>query len=97
MKAPSYVYIMTNSRYGTLYIGSTTDLVRRVWIHREGLQEGFTKKYRLRTLVWYEVHPDLPSAGLREKKIKHWHRSWKVKLVSEFNPTWRDLYPEISS
>jgi putative endonuclease len=83
--------------YGTLYVGSTTDLLKRVWQHREGVFAGFTKQYRVTQLVWYELHIDLMEAGRREKQIKKWNRDWKVNLVQRINPDWQDLYGDISA
>ncbi len=91
----SYVYMLASRRYGTLYIGVTSNLVRRVWQHREGLLDGFTKQYNVKNLVWYEVHSDITAAFTREKQLKEWRRAWKLELIHERNPMWRDLYPEI--
>ena len=90
-----YVYLMANEPYGTLYVGITNDLARRVWEHREGMVEGFTKAFGLKRLVWFEEHGNAYEAITREKRIKRWHRDWKVNLVQSGNPQWRDLYPEI--
>jgi putative endonuclease len=95
MNRSSYVYILANGRYGTLYIGVTSDLVKRVWQHREELCDGFTKAHGIHQLVWYEIHEDIHYAITREKHLKKWKRAWKMKLISEFNPTWRDLYDEL--
>jgi putative endonuclease len=95
MEKPSYVYIMANAPYGTLYVGSTTDLARRIWQHRESVIHGFTKQHRLTRLVWYEVHGHIMEAGLREKQIKLWKRDWKINLIQKINPDWRDLFDEI--
>jgi putative endonuclease len=97
MEKPSYVYILASAPYGTLYVGSTTDLIRRIWRHREGLLDGFTKQYSVSRLVWYEIHADIMEAGLREKQIKKWNRDWKVRLIEEGNVRWRDLYAEIAA
>jgi len=97
MEKHSYVYILANRPYRTLYVGSTTDLVKRVWQHREGVFEGFTKQYRVIQLVWYEIHIDIMEAARREKLIKRWNRDWKVNLVQEMNAAWRDLYTDITS
>src|SRR5437763_1717409 len=94
MEKPSYVYILASAPYGTLYVGSTTDLIRRVWQHREGVLDGFTKQYQVGRLVWYEIHADIMEAGLREKQIKKWNRDWKVRLIEEGNPRWLDLYAQ---
>lgn len=90
-----YVYILTNKPEGTLYIGVTSDLVRRVHEHKQKVIEGFTKDYCLDQLVYYELADDINSAISREKQLKRWHRPWKLNLISQFNPYWRDLYPEI--
>ena len=86
-----WVYIMANRRDGVLYVGVTGDLTKRVWEHREGLVEGFTKKYRLKRLVYAERHNDILSAIQREKNIKHWPRAWKIDLIVAQNPDWNDL------
>ena len=85
------VYIMASKRNGTLYTGVTNDLRRRVYEHKHGLIEGFTKKYRVRMLVWYELTDSIESAIQKEKQIKNWKRAWKLKLIEEKNPQWRDL------
>ena len=90
------VYLLASQRNGTLYIGVTSNLIQRIWQHREGLAEGFTKKYRVKTLVWYEQHATMESAIAREKKKKKWNRAWKLRLIEETNPQWRDLWPEIN-
>jgi putative endonuclease len=87
-----FVYIMTNRRNGTLYVGVTSDLVRRGYEHRNGLLPGFTKQYGLKQLVYFEHHDDIRSAIQREKTIKHWPRAWKVRLIHALNPDWRDLF-----
>jgi len=97
MEKLSYVYILASAPYGTLYVGSTTDLVKRVWQHREGLLDGFTKQYHVHRLVWYEMHTDIMEAGLREKRIKKWDRAWKVRLIEEMNLRWRDLYTDFTA
>ena len=89
------VYIMASARNGTLYIGVTSNLVQRVWQHREGVVEGFTHRYRIKTLVWYEQHDTMESAITREKALKKWNRDWKLRLIEASNPDWRDLWPEI--
>jgi putative endonuclease len=96
MDAPSYVYILASNMYGTLYVGVTTDLVKRIAQHRLELTEGFTKKHGVKHLVWYEIHCDLIEAITREKRIKKWKRAWKVSLVQAMNPAWRDLFDEIA-
>ncbi|QJE00810.1 GIY-YIG nuclease family protein [Massilia forsythiae] len=97
MEKYSYVYILASAPYGTLYIGSTTNLVRRVWQHREGVVAGFTKQYNVHRLVWYEIHGDIMEAGLREKQIKKWNRAWKVRLIEKTNLRWRDLYADFTA
>ena len=87
------VYMLASSRNGTLYVGVTSDLVSRVFQHRENLVAGFTKKYRVHTLVWFEAHATMPEAIAREKAIKEWKRAWKVELIQASNPYWLDLYP----
>ncbi|OLP44326.1 GIY-YIG nuclease family protein [Rhizobium oryziradicis] len=90
-----FVYIMTNHKHGTLYIGVTSDLARRVYEHREAITGGFTTRYDLRQLVWYEEHYEIGSAIQREKSLKRWYRQWKIDLIEAFNPDWRDLYSEL--
>ena len=94
MKQPC-VYILANECRETLYIGVTSDLLRRVWQHKNGSAESFTKRYGVHTLVWYESHETMRSAIVREKSIKNWRRVWKLELIEEDNPTWRDLYEDI--
>lgn len=94
MKQPA-VYIMASKRNGTLYIGVTSDLVARAWQHREHLVEGFTKKYSVNQLVWYELHPTMDSAITREKQLKKWNRQWKLELIEKENPYWYDLWSSI--
>lgn len=88
----AYVYIITNKRNGTLYTGVTSDLKKRVWEHKEGVIDGFSKKYGLKSLVWFEVHDDIEEAIRREKRIKKWERKWKLRMIEEKNSGWRDLY-----
>jgi putative endonuclease len=90
-----YVYMLASGRYGTLYVGVTSDLIKRTWQHREDFVEGFTSKYNVKRLVWYEVHEEISSAITREKQIKKWQRSWKIKLIQQRNPQWRDLFDEV--
>ncbi len=90
-KLPS-VYILASRRNGTLYTGVTSDLINRVWQHKEGMFSGFTKKHNVQTLVWYEDHSTMDSAILREKQIKKWKRAWKIELIIQSNPDWQDLY-----
>jgi putative endonuclease len=89
------VYLLTNRRHGTLYVGVTSDLVQRIWQHRQHVADGFSKRYHLDRLVWYELHQDMPSAIRREKAIKEWKRAWKVQLIEASNPAWDDLYPQL--
>ena len=90
-----YVYVLANKKNGTLYVGMTDDLVKRIWQHRNGLIDGFTKRYGLKTLVWFEAHESRESAFTRERQIKKWNRIWKLELIERMNPTWRDLYEDI--
>ena len=87
-----WVYIMTNRANGTLYLGVTSDIARRAWEHREGVAEGFTRRYGLKRLVYVERHEGIAAAIQREKTLKHWPRAWKVNLILERNPGWDDLY-----
>ena len=89
------VYIMANRRNGAIYTGSTAKLVQRTYQHREGLAEGHTKSHGCKLLVWFEVHDDLQEARRRDLQIKKWKRSWKVRLIEEANPDWRDLWFDI--
>ena len=88
----AYVYIMASKPNGTLYIGVTSDLPGRVYQHKHDLVEGFTNKYQVHTLVWFEQHDEIERAILREKQIKKWRRAWKIRAIQEMNPDWRDLY-----
>lgn len=96
MDKGGYVYILASERNGTLYVGVTSDLIRRVWEHREGAVPGFTSKYGVKSLVWFEQHDDIESAIRREKAIKKWRRAWKLSLIEETNPDWRDLYETLT-
>ena len=87
-----WVYIVTNRRNGTLYLGVTANIARRAWEHREGVAEGFTRRYGLKRLVYAEFHDDIAAAIQREKTVKHWPRRWKIALIQELNPDWDDLY-----
>jgi putative endonuclease len=91
-----WVYIMTNRPNGTLYLGVTSDLPRRVWEHRTAAADGFTKRYGLKRLVWTERHDTIAAAIQREKTMKHWPRAWKVRLILAANPEWKDLYDRLS-
>ena len=90
-----FVCLITNKPYGTLYAGVTNDLVRRVYEHKNGFAEGFSKRHDLGQLVWYEAHEDVLAAISREKLIKKWRRDWKINLIQGMNPEWDDLYPSI--
>ena len=89
------VYMLASRRNGTLYVGVTSDLVKRIWEHKDDAVEGFTRRYKVHMLVWYEVHESMMSAIAREKAMKEWHRAWKVRLIEKDNPDWRDLYQEL--
>lgn len=97
MDKVGYVYLLTNKPHGVIYTGVTSNLIQRVYQHRKGMVEGFTKRYNLKMLVYFEKHDLVADAILREKRIKEWKRAWKVQLIEERNPEWRDLYPEIAS
>ena len=90
-----YVYLVTNRPNGTLYLGATNDLARRAFEHRTGMVPGFTKRYGLTRLVWYEPHDSIGSAIHRERMMKHWPRRWKVRLIQAMNPAWDDLYDRL--
>jgi putative endonuclease len=92
-----FVYILASRRNGTLYVGMTDNLVRRLWEHRTGLIPGFTKRYGVKTLVWYETHGTRESAFQRERQLKKWNRAWKLRLIEQMNALWRDLTDEVSS
>ena len=94
MKQPA-VYLLATGKRGTLYIGVTSNLVARTWQHREHVVAGFTKRYDVTKLVWYELHGTMDTAILREKQLKKWNREWKLRLVQESNPEWRDLWGDI--
>ncbi len=90
-----YVYILASKRNGTLYTGVTSNLTQRIWQHKNDVVEGFTRKYNVKKLVYYEVHDNAESAITREKRIKKWRRNWKLRLIEESNPQWKDLYDDI--
>jgi putative endonuclease len=90
-----FVYIMASAKNGTIYIGVTRDLAKRVWEHKNGVVPGFTKKYGCNLLVWFEAFEDLEQARLRELQMKEWKRAWKIKLIEEANLDWNDLYPTL--
>jgi len=92
-----YVYILASSRNGTLYVGVSSDLIKRIWQHKSDEVDGFTKKFRVHTLVWYELHENAESAISREKQIKKWNRMWKIREIELLNPSWRDLYDDITA
>jgi putative endonuclease len=92
---PSYVYILASKTAGTLYTGVTSDLIKRVSEHKDGTIRGFTSRYKVTRLVWYEVHDDIEFAIRREKQIKEWQRAWKIQLIEKGNPDWRDLFNKI--
>jgi putative endonuclease len=92
-----FVYLLASRRNGTLYVGVTNDLAKRVWQHKQGMIEGFTEKYGVKTLVWYEQTDSVEAAIVREKQIKKWNRDWKVKLIEKRNPQWKDLYLEVAA
>ncbi len=91
----SYVYILASKKYGTLYVGVTSDLIKRIWQHKNEVVEGFTSKYGISKLVYYETHEDINEAIKREKQIKKWKRSWKTRLIEEMNLNWDDLYESL--
>ncbi|MBB5192177.1 putative endonuclease [Silvimonas terrae] len=89
------VYILASARNGTLYIGVTSNLIQRVWQHKASPSAGFSHRYQVKTLVWYEMHATMESAIAREKTLKWWRRAWKLELIESTNPDWRDLWPDI--
>jgi putative endonuclease len=95
MEKQPCVYLLASKRNGTLYVGVTSDLNKRVWQHKERVTGGFTTRYGIGDLVWFELHGTMASAIQREKQIKKWHRAWKVGIIESQNPTWRDLYPDL--
>ena len=95
MEKVFWVYIMARRKEGTLYTGLTSDLVQRVWQHKNSVFKRYTSRYGVDRLVWFELHEEFDSACDREKKIKRWRRAWKYALIEERNPEWRDLYPDI--
>ena len=90
------VYLLASGRNGTLYIGVTSDLVKRVWEHREKFVDGFSSRHDVSRLVWFETHPTMETAILREKQIKRWKREWKTRMIESFNPYWRDLFDDVA-
>jgi putative endonuclease len=95
MSKPGYVYIMASQRNGTIYTGVTSDLPGRAYQHRNGLIEGFTRKYGCKSLVWYEAYDDIQDARARELRMKKWNRQWKLRLIEEVNPDWDDLFESL--
>jgi putative endonuclease len=96
MEKNFFVYMLASQKNGTLYIGVTSDLPKRVWEHKNKVVEGFTEKYDVDKLVWFEQHDNAESAITREKQMKEWKRDWKIKRIAEMNPDWNDLYDDIS-
>ncbi len=92
-----FVYMLASDRNGTIYIGVTSDILRRVHQHREETTKGFTTRYGVKHLVWFEIHSSITHAIQREKTLKHWSRAWKIALIEKDNPTWRDLYDDLAS
>lgn len=93
----SYVYILASRRNGTLYTGVTSDLVARIWQHREQVFPGFSRKYGCKSLVWFETHDEIDAAIRREKQIKRWRRPWKLRLIEKQNPDWHDLWEDLTA
>ena len=91
----AFVYILASKKNGTLYVGVTNDLVRRVWEHKEGVADGFTKKHKIKRLVYFEQVDQIEMAITREKQVKSWKRLWRIRLIEKTNPNWNDLYDEI--
>lgn len=91
-----WVYILASRKYGTLYIGMTDDLARRIWMHREELLQGFTKRYDVKQLVWREAHDTRETAFTRERQLKKWKRAWKIELIEKDNPDWMDLFETLN-
>ena len=89
------VYLLASKRNGTLYIGATSNLIRRVWEHKNNQVEGFTQRYSVHDLVWYELHSTMEAALIKEKRLKEWQRKWKLNFTERVNPEWRDLYDRI--
>ncbi len=94
MRKTGYVYMLASKRHGTFYVGVTSDLAGRVWEHKNDLLPGFTRRYGVKSLVWYAIYDDIQFAIDEEKRIKKWPRAWKIKLIEKDNPDWRDLYDE---
>jgi len=96
MKQPC-VYMLANRKHGVIYIGVSSNLIKRVWQHKNNVVKSFTQKYHVHDLVWHEVHQEMASAISREKKLKKWRRDWKIQLIEKTNPDWLDLYPDLIS
>ena len=92
----NYVYVLASKKNGVLYTGVTSDLIKRVYEHKNNLVDGFTKKYNVHNLVYFEQHEDISNAILREKQMKKWKRFWKIKLINTVNPAWEDLYEKVT-
>jgi putative endonuclease len=90
-----YIYILASKKNGTLYVGITSDLIKRIYEHKNDLAEGFTKKYAIHNLVYFEATESVESAIMREKQLKKWNRAWKINLIDKNNPAWNDLYPDL--
>lgn len=90
------VYVMASGRNGTLYIGVTSDLIARAWQYKNNLADGFTKKYKIHTLVWYEPRATMETAIARVKALKYWYRIWKIRIIEQLNPDWLDLYDQLA-
>lgn len=90
------VYILASKQNGTLYIGVTSNICKRIWEHKNDVIKGFTQKYQTHLLVWYELHPTMDSAISREKSLKKWNRIWKLRLIEQLNPDWLDLYQQLT-
>lgn len=97
MSKAGFVYCMSNRKRGVIYIGVTSDIIKRSWEHREGVVEGFTKRYNLKMLVYYEIHGDIETAIAYEKKLKNLHRDKKIEIIERMNSEWNDLYPSLIS
>ena len=96
MEKHFFVYMLASNRNGTLYIGVTSDLPKRIWEHKNKVVDGFTKKYKVDRLVWFQACPDAEAAIVREKQLKEWQRKWKLELIETTNPYWRDLYEDLA-
>jgi len=92
MERQPCVYMLASQKNGTLYVGVTSDLIKRIWLHKSDVLDGFSNQYQVHALVWYELHPNMESAITREKQLKEWKRSWKLRLIEQTNPQWMDLY-----